>query len=39
MMHEARDDFVMSLGNLYLLIEGAGVWSVDARIADARGKL
>ncbi len=27
MMHEARADFDMLLGSLYLLIEGAGAWS------------
>lgn len=31
--HEARADFCMLLGALYLLIEGAGAWSVDARLA------
>lgn len=30
MMHEARADFDMLLGALYLLIEGAGAWSLDA---------
>lgn len=30
MAHEARDDFSMLLGSLYLLIEGAGAWSLDA---------
>ncbi len=30
MMHEARDDFGMLLGSLYLLIEGGGKWSFDA---------
>jgi uncharacterized membrane protein YphA (DoxX/SURF4 family) len=30
MAHEARDDFAMLLGSLYLLIEGAGAWSLDA---------
>lgn len=29
-MHEARDDFAMLLGSLYLLIEGGGKWSLDA---------
>ncbi len=29
MMHEARADFDMLLGSIYLLIEGAGVWSLD----------
>jgi putative oxidoreductase len=33
MAHEARDDFLMLLGSLYLLIAGAGQWSVDAALA------
>jgi len=33
MMHEARDDFGMLFGSLYLLIEGAGAWSLDAVLA------
>ena len=33
MAHEARDDFLMLLGSLYLLIAGAGQWSVDAVLA------
>jgi putative oxidoreductase len=33
MAHEARDDFLMLLGSLYLLIAGAGVWSLDAMLA------
>jgi putative oxidoreductase len=33
MLHESRADFYMLLGSLYLLIEGAGAWSVDARLA------
>jgi len=33
MAHEARTDFVMLLGLLYLLIEGGGRWSVDAALA------
>ena len=28
--HEARADFCALLGSLYLLIEGAGAWSLDA---------
>ncbi len=32
MMHEARTDFSMLLGLLFLLIVGAGAWSVDARL-------
>jgi len=39
MMHEARADFDMLLGALYLLIEGAGAWSVDALIARNSGQL
>jgi putative oxidoreductase len=30
MAHEARTDFSMTLGALFLLIAGAGVWSLDA---------
>ncbi|MGO9700458.1 MAG: DoxX family protein [Xanthobacteraceae bacterium] len=33
MMHEARDDFGMLLGALYLLIEGGGKWSLDALLS------
>ena len=33
MLHEARADFDMLLGSTYLLIEGAGAWSIDAIIA------
>ena len=33
MMHEARDDFGMLLGSLYLLIVGAGKWSIDALLS------
>jgi putative oxidoreductase len=33
--HEARADFCMLLGALYLLIEGAGAWSIDARLSCA----
>ena len=32
MAHEIRTDFCMFLGSLFLLIEGAGRWSLDARI-------
>lgn len=34
MAHEARADFTMLLGSIYLLIEGGGRWSVDAALAD-----
>jgi uncharacterized membrane protein YphA (DoxX/SURF4 family) len=30
MAHEARTDWSMLLGSLYLLIDGAGAWSFDA---------
>ena len=36
MAHEARLDFAMLFALIYLLIEGAGRWSLDATIA--RGK-
>jgi putative oxidoreductase len=32
MAHEARTDWSMLLGSLFLLIVGAGTWSMDARI-------
>jgi putative oxidoreductase len=35
MAHEARADFCMLLGSLYLLIEGAGAWSLDAILAGS----
>jgi putative oxidoreductase len=38
MAHEARDDFAMLLGSLYLLIEGAGAWSLDALIGRDRAR-
>jgi putative oxidoreductase len=37
MAHETRTDFAMLLGLIFLLIVGAGRWSVDARIAGRRG--
>jgi putative oxidoreductase len=36
MLHEARADFVMLLGSLYLLIVGAGAWSLDALLSRDR---
>jgi len=33
MMHEARTDLCMFVGSLYLLIEGAGAWSLDVILA------
>jgi len=35
-LHEARLDFAMLLGSIYLLIEGGGAWSLDALIARKR---
>jgi putative oxidoreductase len=34
MAHEARVDFAMLLGSSFLLIVGAGAWSVDAMLAS-----
>ena len=39
MAHEARDDFLMLLGSLYLLIAGAGAWSLDAMLTRERSSL
>lgn len=36
MAHESRTDWSMTLGSLYLLIVGAGPWSVDARLIAPR---
>jgi len=33
MAHESRTDFAMLLGSLFLLIVGAGLWSLDAWIS------
>jgi putative oxidoreductase len=33
MAHEARVDCAMLLGSIYLLIVGAGAWSIDARLS------
>ena len=38
MAHEARTDWSMLLGALFLLIVGAGVWSVDAGLAQRTGQ-
>ena len=38
MAHEARTDWSMLLGSLFLLIVGAGAWSVDARIGGNRAR-
>lgn len=36
MAHESRTDWSMSLGSVYLLIVGAGRWSLDAWLASRR---
>lgn len=38
MMHEARTDFSMWLGLLFLLIVGAGRWSFDAALMRGRSR-
>lgn len=36
MAHESRTDWSMTLGSLFLMIVGAGPWSLDARLASRR---
>ncbi|HTL30901.1 MAG TPA: DoxX family protein [Tepidisphaeraceae bacterium] len=36
MLHEARTDFSMILGLIFLLIVGAGRWSIDATLQSVR---
>ncbi len=38
MAHEARTDFCMLLGLVFLLIAGAGAWSVDWRLTKPTGR-
>jgi putative oxidoreductase len=38
MAHEARTDLAMLLGAPFLLVSGAGPWSLDARMAREREK-
>jgi putative oxidoreductase len=38
MAHEARTDFAMLLGSIFLLIVGAGKWSMDARISPTTSR-
>jgi len=38
MLHEARTDFSMFLGLVFLLITGPGRWSVDATRGDRKGR-
>ena len=37
MVHEARTDWCMCLGALFLLITGPGAWSLDAWISEHHG--
>ena len=34
MLHESRTDFSMLFGSIFLLIVGAGLWSMDARLSS-----
>ena len=36
MAHEARVDFAMLLGSIFLLLVGAGAWSIDAHFSTRR---
>lgn len=36
MAHEARTDFSMLLGSMFLLIVGGGAWSIDRRLTRQR---
>jgi uncharacterized membrane protein YphA (DoxX/SURF4 family) len=36
MAHEARTDFAMLLGSIFLLIVGAGPWSLDSEIESRK---
>ncbi len=36
MAHEMRTDFAMWLGSLFLLIKGAGRWSMDKKLLSSR---
>jgi len=38
MAHEARTDYAMLLGSVFLLLAGAGRLSLDARIWESRGR-
>jgi len=39
MLHEARTDFSMLLGLVFLILVGAGAWSLDAKLRPSRGPL
>jgi len=36
MAHEARTDYAMLLGSIFLLIVGAGTWSLDAKFVPTK---
>ena len=36
MAHEARTDWAMLLGSIFLLLVGAGAWSLDAKLTRSR---
>lgn len=38
MFHEARTDFAMLFGSIFLLIVGGGLWSMDARLSSDRAR-
>jgi putative oxidoreductase len=38
MAHEARTDWSMFLGGVFLLVVGAGKWSLDGRISRAESE-
>jgi len=38
MAHEARVDYAMLLGSIFLLIVGAGTWSIDARLSSIESR-
>ena len=38
MFHEARTDFAMLFGSIFLLIVGGGLWSMDARLSSDRSR-
>lgn len=37
MMHKSRTDWSMLLGNIFLLIQGSGYWSVDNKLHNKMG--
>jgi len=39
MLHEARTDFAMLLGSIFLLLVGGGAWSIDAYLRTADSPL